>query len=155
MNSAKLRQNFESRGSLPKLKSQAPITTYQARPHLQLRPNSSAMRSSTLRALRLLAFNSQPVCQTCFRRTFVSTAPLRVRNESPKPPAPAIAEKQPQEPEEFEDPRARPLQPLGKPIGFKHPPKPSDNDPVDRRTWRERRDDFHNYDKHLEKRQAM
>ncbi|KAF2093084.1 hypothetical protein NA57DRAFT_15911, partial [Rhizodiscina lignyota] len=45
--------------------------------------------------------------------------------------------------------------PLGRPIGFERPPRTFENDPVDHRSWRARRDDFHNYDKHLEKRKVM
>lgn len=44
---------------------------------------------------------------------------------------------------------------MGRPIGFEDPPRPGDYSPVDDRTWRQRRDDFVNYDKHLERRKQL
>ncbi|KAK0303637.1 Mitochondrial ATPase complex subunit atp10 [Friedmanniomyces endolithicus] len=45
--------------------------------------------------------------------------------------------------------------PLTRPIGFPTPPLPIDNIGLDPRTLRQRRDDFHDYDRHLAKRAAI
>ncbi|KAL8810951.1 MAG: hypothetical protein Q9223_007636 [Gallowayella weberi] len=45
--------------------------------------------------------------------------------------------------------------PLSRPLGVLLPPKPGENSGVDPRTWRERRDDLFNYDKHLVRRKEM
>jgi len=47
------------------------------------------------------------------------------------------------------------VQPLSIPIGMAGPPRPGQNTGVDTRSIRERRDDFVNFDKHLERRQQM
>ncbi|KAH8146420.1 uncharacterized protein LAJ45_09613 [Morchella importuna] len=44
---------------------------------------------------------------------------------------------------------------LARPIGLDHPPRPDENTGIDTRTWAERRDDFRNWDKHLERRAKM
>ncbi|MCJ1243771.1 Mitochondrial ATPase complex subunit atp10 [Trapelia coarctata] len=47
------------------------------------------------------------------------------------------------------------VRPLSRPLGLPTPPIPAENTGIDTRTWRQRRDDFVNYDKHLEKRKAL
>jgi mitochondrial ATPase complex subunit ATP10 len=65
-----------------------------------------------------------------------------------------IGKGSPQAPDEKieEDFRPKPLQ---RPLGLSTPPKAGENVGVDTRTWRQRREDFFNYDKHIEKRKLL
>jgi mitochondrial ATPase complex subunit ATP10 len=45
--------------------------------------------------------------------------------------------------------------PLNRPLGLDNAPKAGDNSGIDTRSWRQRRDDFVDYDKHLVKRRAL
>lgn len=125
------------------------------------------MQHSTLRLLRHLARGTRPTCTTCHqhlrRAASAATAAATPKQQAGGAPVsgshassgrvsrapayqPAVAE---------EDLRKGVLKPLGRPLGFEAPPRPGENSPEDDRTWRQRRDDFVDYEKHLEKRRAM
>ncbi|KAH0614484.1 uncharacterized protein H6S33_000120 [Morchella sextelata] len=93
------------------------------------------------------------------RRRHLATAP------PPPPPPPPSKKKTDNEEEPFTEldsslaggGKERDAAPprLARPIGLDHPPRPDENTGIDTRTWAERRDDFRNWDKHLEKRAKM
>lgn len=85
----------------------------------------------------------QDACSQCIRvsrqqprRSVVSTAAKILNIEKPNP--------------ESYTPR-----PLLRPIGVPDPPKPGENSGIDPRTWREKRADMFNYDKHLIRREQL
>jgi len=45
--------------------------------------------------------------------------------------------------------------PLNRPLGLLTPPSPGQNTGIDLRTWKQRRDDYVNYDKHIERRRQL
>lgn len=51
--------------------------------------------------------------------------------------------------------RAAGPHPLNRPLGWPNPPRPGENTGVDTRTLKQRRDDFVNHDKHIERREKM
>lgn len=46
-------------------------------------------------------------------------------------------------------------EPLSRPLGLQFPPRPGQNTGIETRTLRERRDDFVNYEKHIERRREL
>ncbi|KAK5123195.1 hypothetical protein LTR85_003394 [Meristemomyces frigidus] len=125
---------------------------------------------SRLQALRTLAFPpTNPQCRAATRRCYAaipdqpppSTSrpppPPQTYTKSP-PPGPAIFRPTPQGPslrKKRDDDEDFTPYPLSRPIGMPNPPHPGENMGLDKRTLRQRRDDFHNYDKHLERRARM
>lgn len=123
------------------------------------------MKPSQLALLRQLAFNGPSRCYHCQLR-FLGTSPVlltdkapipqqhlydRIQSlEAPKPNAPYT----PKVGVTNRDPNWKPSL-LGRPIGWPKPPHPADNLDVDLRTREQKRDDFRDWDKHLEKRKQV
>ncbi|WPG99750.1 Hypothetical protein R9X50_00256900 [Acrodontium crateriforme] len=107
-----------------------------------------------LRALRLLAL------PTSTRRCYASLPdkipppprsvpqPRPVAAFRPTPSGPDLRKKR-------DDDQDFTPYPLARPIGMPNSPESGENMGLDKRTLRQRRDDFHNYDKHLAKRAKM
>ncbi|KAI4274591.1 MAG: hypothetical protein L6R38_006062 [Xanthoria sp. 2 TBL-2021] len=87
---------------------------------------------------------NQYICSSCIRcpqrqwkpRRAVSTAAQILKDEDPKP-------------QDFTP------KPLSRPIGVLYPPQPGENSGIDPRSWRERRDDLFDYNKHLVRRKEL
>ncbi|KAI1281040.1 ATP10 protein-domain-containing protein [Xylaria sp. FL0933] len=112
------------------------------------------------------------LCRLCQSRTF-STSYRRLAQQaaksSPKPPTNAAASKDAPPPPKFvapsplaDAPRSYGKRveeftptPLSRPIGLPYPPEAGQNTGIDSRTLKQRRDDFVNYDKHLERREYL
>ncbi|MCJ1330049.1 Mitochondrial ATPase complex subunit atp10 [Thelotrema lepadinum] len=108
-----------------------------------LRVNTQALQNRLLIAPRIAA-QSRTVAST----TAPQTPPPSNSDEKPTPTPPT-------QPPTSKAKEAPTLKPLDRPLGIPSPPLPGQNSGIDLRTWRERRDDFFNYDKHLERRQEL
>ena len=84
-------------------------------------------------------------------RTPTGTSPA-TKQASPSTPESSITS--PKNPPKAKDEDHTP-KPLLRPLGQIVPPQSGENSGIDPRTWRERRDDFFNYDKHLERRKQL
>lgn len=112
-----------------------------------------------LRAMRLLALPT--------RRSYASSPPKPNASSPPPPPpprshdassAPALRRQIDTQPGFLKRNKSDDdfvPQPLSRPIGMPNPPEAGTNRGLDTRTLSQRRDDFVNYDKHLEKRSRM
>ncbi|KAF2717728.1 hypothetical protein K431DRAFT_288255 [Polychaeton citri CBS 116435] len=124
---------------------------------------------SALQALHLIAFpTSRQTCRVAAaQRRFYAAIPPAPK-EAPQSPSPNTEAKtppavqnytKPSKPdgktEKDDDDKDHVPQPLTRPIGMPTPPQPGDNRALDHRSIRQRRDDFVNYEKHLEKRARM
>lgn len=72
-------------------------------------------------------------------------------NKSTAAPSPQSSK----EPTFAENRKRKNIPALDRPIGSPQPPQPSDNRGVDDRTWKQKKDDMMDYDKHMEKRREL
>ena len=86
------------------------------------------------------SFSGSVLCFLSPCRTFYGSTRLLAAN---------VQQPVPRKDEEFNP------QPLNRPIGLTSPPKAGQNTGVDSRRWRQRRDDFLNYGKHMERREEL
>ena len=118
------------------------------------------MKPSRLPLLRQVALDTSSQCIRCQLRTLHSTRILTSKIRTleniasgigvdPKP-APSAQHYKPQI--EHHTPGFKPA-PLGRPIGWPAAPQPTDN--LDTRTLEQKRADFRNWDKHLERRRQL
>ena len=130
---------------------------------------------AVLRVLRALAYeSSSSALRPCLsaastQKRCYASVPQPPPQRSSKPPPPPAATKTappPQAPfrptpsgpdlrKKRDDDEDFTPYPLSRPIGMPTAPQPGENMGIDTRSWREKRDDFHNYEKHLEKRARM
>ncbi|KAI9732501.1 MAG: Mitochondrial ATPase complex subunit atp10 [Claussenomyces sp. TS43310] len=99
-------------------------------------------------------------CLVCQRRLFSSSYVRRTAKGVPPPQAIPPAAPTPSSLDEAPRAYGKAVQtfspkPLNRPIGIPNPPEAGENSGIDRRTWRQRRDDFLNYDKHLARRKEL
>ncbi|KAH7330284.1 ATP10 protein-domain-containing protein [Rhexocercosporidium sp. MPI-PUGE-AT-0058] len=96
-------------------------------------------------------------CLLCQWRTFSTSYRRQAEKGASSPATPAVPESP-----LADAPRAYGKavseftpKPLGRPIGLPYPPQAGENAGVDSRTWKQRRDDFVDYDKHLVRRKQL
>ncbi|KAI9872123.1 MAG: Mitochondrial ATPase complex subunit atp10 [Pleopsidium flavum] len=99
-------------------------------------------------SLSFQSFGSRSeVCLLCqCRRLWL----ISRRNASTSPPSSRVAS-----PSTAKDDEEFTPKPLNRPLGLPKPPRAGENTGIDSRTWRQRRNDFVNYEKHIERRKQL
>ncbi|CAK1356277.1 Mitochondrial ATPase complex subunit ATP10 [Cercospora beticola] len=112
-----------------------------------------------LRALRSIALSDGHRCYSTPPTASKQPPPPRPRPQPPSPQIPAriAADYQPgfRKRAKSDDDAEHIPQPLTRPIGMSSPPQPGENMGLDNRTLSQRRDDFVDFDKHMERRRTM
>ncbi|KAF2862827.1 mitochondrial ATPase complex subunit ATP10 [Piedraia hortae CBS 480.64] len=110
------------------------------------------MESRGVVVLRRLSYQSSRI--RCCYSTSTKSAPPPVLPHSSRPtfrpqPSGTGLRKRREDDEDFTP------YPLPRPIGMPNSPSPGENMGLEARSWRQRRDDFHNYEKHVQRRAEM
>jgi len=95
-------------------------------------------------------------CLLCQWRAFSASYRRLAEKETPAPPPPKAPGPLDEAPRSYGKAVSEfTPKPLSRPIGLPNPPRPGENTGIDARTWKQRRDDFVDYDKHLIRRKEL
>ena len=113
-----------------------------------------------LRVIRAIAVQEPLPCirsRRCYATLPKQPPPPRPHQTAPQIPARILADAQPgfRKRQRSDDDEEHIPQPLTRPIGMPNPPQTGENMGLDHRTLGERRDDFVNFSKHMERRATM
>ncbi|KAH0566076.1 hypothetical protein GP486_000514 [Trichoglossum hirsutum] len=108
----------------------------------------------TVRDLNLCLFCSSWKLSLVLKRDASNASSLARKTPPGRAPDKSVIDDRPPAPGEDAGEEFTP-KPLARPLGMLKPPKAGENSGIDARTWRQRREDFFNYEKHMERRKIL